>query len=323
MTRAEAKIPKVHRIFIARSPIQFIPYLVEIRDSKLLVEVRLNYQLMLDESALAALMATGETGADIQVRQTAFRMELVRTWRIPPGSKVLEIGCGQGDMTAALANAVGDSGHVFAVDIAPPSYGVPVTIGDSLLHLKKGPLGDRIDYRLEFDALAPDADFGLSRFDYVVMAHCGWYFDSMATIEALLRRLRPLTDRVCISEWNLFPSSLQEIPHFLAVTLLGHLRAFGIETDSNVQTPFAVGQLKSVLFDAGYEVEMVQDVDSSNLDDGRWEVDACLGFADRVYASSVPEGIKEQWRGHTDVLRTHRTATDIRSLSSFALIARS
>jgi len=70
-------------------------------------------------------------------------------------------------------------------------------------------------------------------------------------------------------------------------------------------------------------MELVQDVDSSHLDDGGWEVDACLGLADRVYVSNVPEGIKEQWRGHTEILRTHREATQIRSLSSFALIAKS
>ena len=68
---------------------------------------------------------------DVQRVQTQFRMQLAEGWQIPQGAKVLEIGCGQGDMTAALANAVGTQGHVTAVDIASPEYGAPVTLGQS------------------------------------------------------------------------------------------------------------------------------------------------------------------------------------------------
>ncbi len=60
-------------------------------------------------------------------------------WQIPAGARVLEIGCGQGDTTAVLADAVGSAGRVIAVDIADPSYGAPVTIGESARHLSDGP----------------------------------------------------------------------------------------------------------------------------------------------------------------------------------------
>lgn len=51
------------------------------------------------------------------------RMQLIEHWAIQPGSKVLEIGCGQGDFTVALAEAVGITGRVIAIDPAPLDWG--------------------------------------------------------------------------------------------------------------------------------------------------------------------------------------------------------
>jgi 16S rRNA A1518/A1519 N6-dimethyltransferase RsmA/KsgA/DIM1 with predicted DNA glycosylase/AP lyase activity len=51
------------------------------------------------------------------------RIELVDFWGIKPGSRVLELGCGQGDCTVVLADAVGETGHVDAVDPGAPDYG--------------------------------------------------------------------------------------------------------------------------------------------------------------------------------------------------------
>jgi len=55
--------------------------------------------------------------------QMDHRLDLVSFWDISPGSRVLEIGCGQGDCTVVLADAVGESGHVDAVDPGAPDYG--------------------------------------------------------------------------------------------------------------------------------------------------------------------------------------------------------
>jgi predicted methyltransferase len=57
------------------------------------------------------------------VGQMTERVQLVRSWGIHPGESVLEIGCGQGDTTIALAVAVGAEGRVVAVDPASPDYG--------------------------------------------------------------------------------------------------------------------------------------------------------------------------------------------------------
>jgi ubiquinone/menaquinone biosynthesis C-methylase UbiE len=51
------------------------------------------------------------------------RLELLSFWDIKAGSRVLELGCGQGDCTIPLADAVGETGHVHAVDPGAPDYG--------------------------------------------------------------------------------------------------------------------------------------------------------------------------------------------------------
>ena len=65
----------------------------------------------------------------IQHTQLKHRMSLVETFSIQKGMSVIEIGCGQGDTTVVLADAVGETGRVLAVDIASPDYGAPITLG--------------------------------------------------------------------------------------------------------------------------------------------------------------------------------------------------
>jgi hypothetical protein len=58
----------------------------------------------------------------------------------------LEIGCGQDDMTAVLADMVGSD--------ACWASRSPVTFGQSVDHLLAGPPGARIEIRLDADVLA-------------------------------------------------------------------------------------------------------------------------------------------------------------------------
>ena len=57
--------------------------------------------------------------------QMQHRLDLIQFWGIKEGDKVLEIGCGQGDCTLALAHTIGESGHVTALDPASLDYGEP------------------------------------------------------------------------------------------------------------------------------------------------------------------------------------------------------
>jgi SAM-dependent methyltransferase len=144
---------------------------------------------MITPEELARHMAAYDQYADVQIAQTRFRMELVKQWQIAAGSRVLEIGCGQGDMTAVLADAVGPDGYVTAVDIADPAYGAPITLGQSARHLLATPLGRRIDFRFNYDLLT--YSFPADTFDYVVLAHCSWYVESLDQLRRLLQRSSP------------------------------------------------------------------------------------------------------------------------------------
>ena len=78
----------------------------------------------LDAASIARLSLHDPTRFNIQHSQTLHRLDLLHHCNIPKGSKVLEIGCGQGDSTTVLADAVGKQGSVVAVDPADLDYGV-------------------------------------------------------------------------------------------------------------------------------------------------------------------------------------------------------
>lgn len=78
----------------------------------------------LDAASIARLSLHDPANFGIQHSQTLHRLEILQHWDIPAGSKVLELGCGQGDCTAVLACAVGEQGEVVAVDPADLDYGV-------------------------------------------------------------------------------------------------------------------------------------------------------------------------------------------------------
>ena len=70
------------------------------------------------------------TFSKVQNVQTKHRLEILDQWggeSFFKGATVLEVGCGQGDMSTVLAAAVagGDRGSVTAWDPAPGTYGNP------------------------------------------------------------------------------------------------------------------------------------------------------------------------------------------------------
>lgn len=74
--------------------------------------------MSLDVIEIAKISDGGSSKPQIQAR-----VDLFKTWDIPSGSKILEIGCGQGDCTLAMAYLVGEQGHITGIDPAPLDYG--------------------------------------------------------------------------------------------------------------------------------------------------------------------------------------------------------
>ncbi|HEV7651854.1 MAG TPA: methyltransferase domain-containing protein [Actinophytocola sp.] len=269
---------------------------------------------MTREPAIVAAMAAGSLDPAIQLTQTRYRLALADGWDIRPGASVLEIGCGQGDMTAVLAAAVGEHGRVVGLDNAEPSYGAPVTIGESAQVLLDSPLGARIDIRFGTDVL--DERFDAHEFDHVVLSHCAWYFDSIDRLRNTLRAVGRWAPRLCFAEWDLRPDHPDQLAHLLAVLVQGQLAAHGLATGGNVRTPFSREVMLRVLDETGWRVDRQRTVDTAGLQDADWEVGAALGLASLF---ELPG--REFLAGQLDVLRAVASASGNRPLPAYRVVA--
>jgi SAM-dependent methyltransferase len=276
-----------------------------------------------DAEKIARHMASYATQPEVQTTQTQFRMQLVEGWQIPRGARVLEIGCGQGDMTAVLAAAVGSAGRVTAVDIALPDYGTPFTVGGSMRYLKETPIGASIDFHFQYDVLDDTRDFPAHSFDYVVLAHCSWYFESLDQLGRLFRRVRPWTKQLCYSEWDMEPRTIEQVGHLLAVLIQGQIETFKAESTRNVRTPFSRATLTELLSETGWTISAEATVDASLLQDAGWEISGCLAScAQEADALSIPVKAREFLDSQLDVLRATAVKGNVRPLPSYSVVAK-
>ncbi|MEZ4562131.1 MAG: methyltransferase domain-containing protein [Thermomicrobiales bacterium] len=254
--------------------------------------------------------------------QARYREALAAGWGIPAGARLLEIACGQGDMSAVLAHAVGATGHVTGVDIASPGYGAPLTLGEATAFLQAGPLGERLTFRFETDLLDDAILYPDDAFDAVVLAHGAWYFASQEQLRATLRRVRQWAPRLHIAEWDLEPQTMEQIPHLLAVLLQGLIEGYHPDSEANVRTPFSREQMLALLAETGWQVTHEFRADTSALQDGAWEVDLALHDAlPTVDALLVPGHVRDQLRSQGDLLRALASRLSPRALPAYALTA--
>ncbi|KAJ7097086.1 SAM-dependent methyltransferase-like protein [Mycena belliarum] len=219
---------------------------------------------------LARLSGYGPTSP---VAQAQYRLDLVAHWPLRAGARVLELGCGQGDTTLALAAAVGPAGHVDAVDPGPLDYGAPTTLGQAHAVVSAGPLGARIAW-VQADPLAFLAAHPEDRWDAAVLAHSLWYFASPALIRATLAALAPRVTHVCVAEWSL-EGGAGAAPHVLAVLAQGALegRKPAAESEANVRTVVGPARIKALAGEAGLELRReARVVPGKGVHDGQWEV---------------------------------------------------
>lgn len=223
--------------------------------------------------------------------QFEHRVNIVKSWNILPGSRVLEIGPGQGDCTIVLATAVGESGHVDAVDPAPLSYGSPITIGQSQAQLSASHLGPRISWIED----SPDHHLSTNQTPYthVILFHSLWYFSSPSTFPSLLRLLPAHTTpaaSLCVAEYALRAPSLASVPHVLAALTSSRLQAEKGSEERNVRNISGPEWIKDAAGREGWAVkEEKVVVPPKGLQDGRWEV---LGILSQGFEREVQEVVK-------------------------------
>ncbi|XPS72905.1 hypothetical protein M3J09_005063 [Ascochyta lentis] len=233
----------------------------------------------LDAVAIARLSLHNPAQFSIQHSQTLHRLVLLQHWKIPNDSKMLELGCGQGDCTTVLASAVGKKGRVAAVDPAELNYGAPYTLGQAQDHILQSPLGEQITWvqqsPLDYLSSLPSNDS--KAFDGTVLAHCLWYFPSPSLIFSTFRALKHHSKRLLLAEWSLLATCPSAQPHVLAALTQAALECRKSKSVSNIRTVLGPKRLTELALAAGWQLESESHLQGNEgLLDGQWEVSACL-----------------------------------------------
>ena len=228
----------------------------------------------------------------IATSQTQHRLNILQAWfgdldaakTSLNGKTLLEIGCGQGDTTVALAWAVGPTGKVIAIDQAPLEYGAPETLGEAQQRISRSsPLGGRIEWIRADPVEAVVADPKLRTVDYIVLAHSLLYMKSGGYVAELFRALHVdvppsglgsdglgSSPKLLIAEWGMRVSRESARAHLYAV----QAQAARPLISGNVQLYLEPEMVLEVATNAGWRREREVWIVSPDMDDGAWEVAA-------------------------------------------------
>lgn len=248
----------------------------------------------------------------IAISQTQHRLNLLTAWfgsldkaqNALLDKTVLEIGCGQGDMTVALAWAVGPKGKVFAIDPAPLDYGSPETLREAQHRItNSSPLGGRVDWIQSAPIKALKQNPELRAADYIVLAHSLLYMESTDYVGELFRDVRsaaePVSSRLLIAEWGMRVSSESAEAHLYAV----QAQAAQPLKSGNVQLYLEPKVTRELAANAGWQAEEERWIESPEVDDGAWEVAAAKSMA---VADDSGDAVRGSFRIWSALLRDLR-----------------
>jgi len=171
-----------------------------------------------EELADYLIISAGQISRAQHIAAAKHRQNLIRIWGIHPGARILEIGSGHGEFTAAAADATGPSGRVIALEPAPQHGTPPIVEAQSCL--KDSPLGLRIEFVMT-DGISYLKDFkdDDEPFDYIVICHSLWYFENYTVLDEIMKLAVGKTKALCVAEFNLSanPARFEAVPHLLTV----------------------------------------------------------------------------------------------------------
>lgn len=273
--------------------------------------------------AIVECMATSNQAYYVQMIQTKHRIKLVDFWGIKAGSKILEIGCGQGDTTAVLAYYTGEKGFVQGIDIGPPTYGSPVTLGESADYLIQSKLGKQIRIDFNIDILSPEVEFQENSFDYIVFSHCSWYTKSASELLMIMEKVRKWGKQLCFAEWSTNINAIEQYPHLLSILIQAQYEAFKHNSESNVRTLITPHDIRAIAEQAGWQIIKDSIIDSPDLQDGKWEVDKVrTDFSSELSEiKNMPEKLKDLIRSEVSILELFLESRTIKPLSVYSFIA--
>ncbi|KAL2206786.1 S-adenosyl-L-methionine-dependent methyltransferase [Sarocladium strictum] len=201
-----------------------------------------------------------QSNPDHDLASLEHRQQLVSAWEIPSGSAILEIGCGQGDFTVVLADAVGSDGLVVSIDPSPLDWGTPPIV-DAQAHLGVSPIGSRIQFlNVDPATYLTNRESTSPPFDFIVFGYCIWFFDRPNVLPDLLAAARPHARSVLISEFSFSTSLLEAVPHVLVAEYNAVFEAVAADSRSiwNVRYPLSPPQMQRAVEDAGWAMHSQQ-----------------------------------------------------------------
>lgn len=232
---------------------------------------------------------------DLMRAQFEHRLRLIDFWKIREGSKILEIGCGQGETTAALAYTVGEYGFVYGVDVAGENYGEPETLGKARERLMSSQLGERINMDFGVNILSDSFNFEDNTFDYIILSHCIWYLSSYEELYKLLFKVRPWGRKLCIAEWNPCITNLSQQPHFMAANIQAICESYHISERFNIRTMFYPHEIDNSVGAAGWDIVDCENIISPDVQDAFWEIDIVKDvYPQKIYTlKNMPPKLKK------------------------------
>ena len=275
------------------------------------------------EIIVKCMLTPNQSISKVQRIQTAHRLKLAEFWKINAGARILEIGCGQGDTTGVLAYMVGEEGFVHGVDIAPSTYGCPITVGEAAEYLQASTLGQQILMEYEVDVLSPETHFPESSFDIIVLSHCSWYLKSSEELKEILIKIRKWGKRLCFAEWDPRIKTIEQLPHLLATLIQAQYEAYKENSSANIRTLITPNDVKTITQEAGWIITDEKSFSSPDLQDGRWEVGMTLKDSPIQIAklNHLPVKLKSLIHSELDLLEESAQANTLQPMSSFAFIA--
>ncbi|KAM3554657.1 hypothetical protein ARSEF4850_006351 [Beauveria asiatica] len=274
------------------------------------------------DSLLASFLHNPALLEKFHIPRFRLRLATIAAWGVKKGERLLDIGCGQGESSVALAAVVGAGGSVTAIDTARMDYGEPFTMREAHAHIQKSALGARISF------YPVDASSFLTRIwkkpgsgsgggdgpiDAAVLCQCLFYFPDASSVRSLFAALSSAgIPRVYAAEWSYAPSHAPQRAHILATRAqaLYHMhdarRPVGDPVEQNVRAAVDQQAVLRAAARAGYRVSgETLLTPERDMREGQFEVDYVLGprFRQRVKGASLTRAQEAEIRDAVQELK--------------------
>jgi SAM-dependent methyltransferase len=207
--------------------------------------------------------------------QLAHRIALLSQSNIQDGDRILEVGCGQGDCTTALALLYHNS-RITAVDPAPSDYGTPETLGQAHERVKKYDIGSRIEF-VHATPIAHLQNVQDGAYDVAILCHSLWYFSSRDEVVTTMKALKGKAKKLFIAEWGLKSCSREGDVHVQVALTRATCEAHIPDSTQNIRTLLSPGQIKQCIVDSGWRLQREGIVTPGPLlEDAKWELQMLL-----------------------------------------------